>query len=55
MDTKGKKVLISTFGSRGDVQPLVGLAVALRNGGHDVTFQGPKNSEDFVKKEGFPF
>jgi vancomycin aglycone glucosyltransferase len=42
------RVLLSTFGSRGDVQPLLGLAVALRALGGDVRVCAPPD-EEFAK------
>ena len=42
------RVLLSTFGSRGDVQPLLGLAVALRALGADARVCAPSD-EEFVK------
>jgi vancomycin aglycone glucosyltransferase len=42
------RILLSTFGSRGDVQPLLGLAVALRTLGADARVCAPPD-EEFVK------
>ncbi|WP_116812134.1 glycosyltransferase [Steroidobacter cummioxidans] len=42
------RVLLSTFGSRGDVQPLLGLAVALRALGADARVCAPPD-EEFLK------
>jgi vancomycin aglycone glucosyltransferase len=42
------RVLLTTFGSRGDVQPLLGLAVALRALGADARVCAPPDDE-FVK------
>lgn len=42
------RVLLSTFGSRGDVQPLVALAVALRALGADARVCAPPD-EEFIK------
>jgi vancomycin aglycone glucosyltransferase len=39
------RVLIATYGSRGDVQPMVALAIALRNQGADVRFCAPADQE----------
>ncbi|WP_370943612.1 glycosyltransferase [Amycolatopsis sp. cg5] len=41
------RVLLSTWGSRGDVEPLAGLAVALRGLGAEATVAAPPD-EDFV-------
>jgi vancomycin aglycone glucosyltransferase len=42
------RVLLTTWGSRGDVEPLVGLAVALRDLGVEARLAAPPD-EDFVK------
>ena len=42
------RVLLSTFGSRGDVQPLLALAVALRALGVDARVCAPPD-EEFIK------
>src|SRR5512139_837465 len=42
------RVLLSTFGSRGDVQPLLALAVALRTLGADARVSAPPD-EEFLK------
>ena len=39
------RVLITTYGSRGDVQPMVALAIALRDQGADVRFCSPADQE----------
>ena len=36
------KIVISTLGSRGDVQPYLALAVGLQNDGHRVSLSAPK-------------
>ncbi len=43
------RVLLSTFGSRGDVEPLVALAVRLRESGAEVTVCAPPDG-DFVER-----
>ena len=42
------RVLLSTYGSRGDVEPLVGLAVELRALGAEVLVCAPPD-EDFAE------
>jgi len=42
------RVLLSTFGSRGDVEPIAGLAVRLRALGAEVRVCAPPD-EDFAK------
>lgn len=47
--------LCSTFGSSGDVFPMLGLALELRRRGHDVTFATNPQFEDAVRRNGLPF
>jgi UDP:flavonoid glycosyltransferase YjiC (YdhE family) len=49
------KAVISTVGSRGDVQPLLALSEGLRRAGHEVSFLAPPNFEKWVRALGFPF
>ena len=42
------KVGIFTFGSRGDVQPYLALAVGLRQAGHDVFLCAPPDFAELV-------
>lgn len=55
MEGKSRKVLVATFGSRGDSQPMIGLCIALAKAGHDVTFQGPENARDMAESHKIPF
>jgi vancomycin aglycone glucosyltransferase len=48
------RVLLSTIGSRGDVQPLVALATALRALEQDVRLCVPPDFQDWVEGLGFP-
>jgi vancomycin aglycone glucosyltransferase len=48
------RVLLSTIGSRGDVQPLVALALALRARGEDVRLCVPPDFRDWVEGLGLP-
>src|SRR5690242_12001485 len=43
------RTLLSTIGSRGDVQPLVALALALRAIGHDVRMCAPPDFKDWIE------
>ncbi len=45
------KVAIHSFGTRGDVQPYVALALELQRRGHDVTLSAPRDFTDWI--EGF--
>lgn len=47
------RVLLSTIGSRGDVQPLVALAVRLRELGHQVRLVAPPDFREWVEGLGF--
>ena len=46
------RVLLSTIGSRGDVQPILALAVELRVLGHDATLCVPPNFKEWVESFG---
>ena len=48
------KVLLSTIGSRGDVQPLVALALELRALGHEPTLCVPPSFEQWLDSFGLP-
>lgn len=47
--------LCSTFGSAGDVFPLLGLALALRERGHDVRFATNGHFEQLIRNHDLPF
>jgi sterol 3beta-glucosyltransferase len=49
------KITILTYGSRGDVQPFVALAVGLQKAGHDVRLAAPARFEGFVRHYGVDF
>ena len=48
------RVLLSTIGSRGDVQPLVALALQLRTLGQEVRLCVPPDFRDWIDSLGFP-
>src|SRR4051794_3731700 len=48
------RLLLSTIGTRGDVQPLVGLAPALRALGHEVRLCAPPDFRDWIEGLGLP-
>ena len=50
-----KKILLSTIGSRGDVQPILGLAMALKAIGHRPILAAGPNFEAFVQSHGIEF
>lgn len=49
------RVLLSAIGSRGDVQPLVALALHLRDAGHDARVCAPPGFEELVTGFGLTF
>ena len=48
------RVLLSTIGSRGDVQPLVALALQLRALGQEVRLCVPPDFRDWIDSLGIP-
>lgn len=46
---------IFTYGSRGDVQPYISLALALMENGHEVILGAPENFADFIGGYGVKF
>jgi vancomycin aglycone glucosyltransferase len=48
------RVLLSVIGSRGDVQPIVALAAALRSIGEDVRLCVPPDFREWIEGLGFP-
>ncbi|MFP2895928.1 glycosyltransferase [Corallococcus sp. 4LFB] len=49
------RVLISTYGTRGDVQPFVALAKALKANGHVVALCTPTGFRGMVERHGIPY
>lgn len=49
------KITILTYGSRGDVQPFLALAVGLQKAGHTVTLAAPHRFETLVTEQGVGF
>ena len=49
------RILLATVGSRGDVQPMLGLAQALAARGHVPVIAAPANFEAWVRSQGFEF
>jgi sterol 3beta-glucosyltransferase len=49
------KVAVLSFGTRGDVQPLVAYAVGLRAAGHDAYLCAPRNFSTLAGQYGVPF
>jgi len=49
------RVLLSTIGSRGDVQPMVALALQLRELGQEVRICAPPDFSEWIGTLGIPF
>ncbi|MGC4121914.1 MAG: glycosyltransferase [Myxococcales bacterium] len=49
------KIALVVCGSRGDVQPMVALALGLVRAGHEVMLHGPPESEPLAQAHGCPF
>lgn len=49
------KITILTYGSRGDVQPFLALAVGLKKRGHDITLAAPHRFETFIAQYNVSF
>ncbi len=49
------KIVLATFGSRGDVQPMLALSLALKSKGHEVLLAAPPEKSDWAGQLGCPF
>jgi vancomycin aglycone glucosyltransferase len=49
------KIVLATFGSRGDVQPMLALSLALKSKGHNVLLAAPPEKAAWAKQLGCPF
>lgn len=49
------KIVLSTFGSRGDVQPMLALTLGLQAAGHEVVLIGPPEKADWAAELGCPY
>ena len=49
------KIVLATFGSRGDIQPMLALSLALQGAGHQVLLAAPPEKEDWLRQRGCPF
>jgi UDP:flavonoid glycosyltransferase YjiC (YdhE family) len=47
------RILLASHGTRGDVQPMIALAIALRRRGHNVRFVTPANFVGWIRGLGF--
>src|SRR5215472_6768208 len=48
------RIVVTTFGSTGDLNPFIALALALRSRGHDIVFAVEANFQQQVSELGFP-
>jgi UDP:flavonoid glycosyltransferase YjiC (YdhE family) len=56
MKLKGKmKIILATSGSRGDVQPMIAICLALTASGHDAILLGPPEKASWAAKLGCPY
>ena len=51
----GMKVAMVIYGTRGDVQPMVALALAMRKAGHEIILCAPPENEGLATAYGCPF
>ena len=49
-----KKVVLATYGTRGDIQPLLALALSLGRHGHDVLLAAPPEQVAWIESHGCP-
>jgi UDP:flavonoid glycosyltransferase YjiC (YdhE family) len=49
------RIVLATFGSRGDVQPMLALSLALKSAGHKVLLAAPPEKAQWAKELGCPF
>ena len=49
------KIVLATFGSRGDVQPMLALSLSLQSAGHQALLAGPPEKEAWAQELGCPF
>lgn len=49
------KIVAATYGSRGDVQPIISLCLSLQSAGHDLLLAAPPENREWVLSCGLPF
>ncbi len=49
------RIFLATCGSRGDVQPMLALCLALQSSGHEVMLAGPPEKQAWAEKLGCPY
>jgi UDP:flavonoid glycosyltransferase YjiC (YdhE family) len=50
-----KRIILATCGSRGDVQPMLAVTLALKDAGHEVMLAGPPENAAWAKGLGCPY
>ncbi|MCF8113288.1 MAG: glycosyltransferase [Desulfotignum sp.] len=50
-----KKIILATCGSRGDVQPMIAITLALQSAGHKVQLVGPPENAAWARGLGCPY
>ena len=49
------RIVLATYGSRGDVQPMIALSLSLKSAGHDVLLLGPPEKAIWARQLGCPY
>jgi len=49
------KIILATSGSRGDVQPMIAICLALKASGHDAVLLGPPEKASWAARRGCPY
>jgi UDP:flavonoid glycosyltransferase YjiC (YdhE family) len=52
---KPMKIVLATYGTRGDVQPMLALSLTLKLAGHDVLLVGPPEKAAWAAELGCPY
>jgi UDP:flavonoid glycosyltransferase YjiC (YdhE family) len=55
LPVRGKKIILATCGSRGDVQPMIAISLALQSAGHQVQLIGPPENAAWARGVGCPY
>ncbi len=50
-----KRIVLTTIGTRGDVQPYMALGLGLKRAGYDVRLAAPENFKDWIEGAGLEF
>jgi len=49
------RIVLATCGSRGDIQPMIALSLALKSAGHDILLAGPPEKGPWARQLGCPY